>query len=267
MAYQIIYCPSPLIHHTQANNMNIKSIKKFVRFGKSNDFSRISWLQKTLANISPGKKILDAGAGELRNKQFCSHLDYVSQDFCQYEGTGDGVALQTGAWDTSRIDIVSDISEIPAPDNSFDIVLCTEVLEHTPDPLATLKELARLTKPQGKMILTAPFCSLTHFAPYHYSTGFSSYWYEKHLDKLGFSLIEISPNGGWFDYIAQELWRLPWIGKSYSSRVLGVTALLFALPVLGVMRLMKINDSGSHELLTFGWHIVACKNKIDVQKD
>jgi len=231
-------------------------------FGRNNESARLDWLKKYLSKLPKGSKILDAGAGELRNKKFCKHLDYVSQDFCQYQGLGDGAALQTGAWDTSKIDIVSDISKIPASDNSFDIVLCTEVLEHTPDPLGALRELARLTKPSGHIILTAPFCSLTHFAPYYYSTGFSRYWFEKHLETLGFSMIVVSPNGGWLDYIAQELWRLPWIGKNYSSRMLGWVALMAALPVLGVMRLMKNQDRGSNELLTFGWHIVARKDSL-----
>jgi ubiquinone/menaquinone biosynthesis C-methylase UbiE len=230
-----------------------------IAFGRNNESSRLHWLQRYLARLPQGLKVLDAGAGELRNKAYCKHLQYVSQDFCQYEGKGDGVALQTGEWDTTRIDIVSDITAIPVADGSFDVVLCTEVLEHVPDSLSALRELARVVKPQGQMILTAPFCSLTHFAPYHYATGLSRYWYEKHLEALGFTMVEVRPNGGWLDYVAQELWRLPWIGKTYSSRVLGWVALALALPALGVMRLMKRSDRGSTELLTFGWQIVARK--------
>lgn len=229
-------------------------------FGRNNDSERIKWLAATLRSIPRGQRILDAGAGELRNRSYCSHLTYVSQDFCQYEGHGDGAALQTGKWDTTRIDIVSDITDIPAPDASFDVVLCTEVLEHVPDPLAALRELARLVRPGGTAVLTAPFCSLTHFAPYHYASGLSRYWFEKHLADLGFTSVESVPNGGWLDYLAQEIWRLPWIGRTYSSRALGWIALLAALPVLGVMRLMKQGDRGSSELLTFGWQVVARKS-------
>ena len=61
------------------------------------------------------------------------------------------------------------------------------------------------------------------------------------------------------DYLAQEIWRLPWIGRTYSSKALGWVALLAALPMLGVMRLMKSTDRGSSELLTFGWQVVARK--------
>ena len=148
-----------------------------------NEENHQNWLKKTLSALPQGVRILDAGAGELKNRKYCGHLDYVSQDFCQYDGTGDGKGLQTDLWDTSRIDIVCDINAIPEPAQSFDDILCSEVFEHLPDPTKTLDEFARLLKPGGKLILTAPFASLVHFAPYHYCTGFSRYWYEYHLDE------------------------------------------------------------------------------------
>src|SRR3546814_3576831 len=58
-------------------------------------------------------------AGELQYKRFCTHLNYVSQDFAQYDGKGDGHGLQTDNWDNSLIDIVSDITEIPVANESF----------------------------------------------------------------------------------------------------------------------------------------------------
>ncbi|HET7402731.1 MAG TPA: hypothetical protein VFJ62_13135, partial [Usitatibacter sp.] len=90
-----------------------------------NEDNRQRWLQSTLSSLPKGWRILDAGAGQLRNKRFCEHLQYVSQDFGQYDGKGDGTGLQTGGWDTSRIDIVSDITQIPQPDASFDAILCS----------------------------------------------------------------------------------------------------------------------------------------------
>lgn len=47
---------------------------------------RRAWLKRVLGDIPPGKRIFDAGAGELQNKVLCAHLEYVSQDFCQYKG-------------------------------------------------------------------------------------------------------------------------------------------------------------------------------------
>lgn len=82
--------------------------------------------------------------------------------------------------------LVSDITMIPAPDASFDAILCSEVLEHVPEPTHALDEFVRLLKPGGTLILTAPFASLVHMAPYHYCSGFSRYWYEHHLPLRGF---------------------------------------------------------------------------------
>ncbi len=55
-----------------------------------NEIDRQLWLKKTLNSLPKGARLLDAGAGELRNRQYCDHLDYVSQDFCQYIGAGGG---------------------------------------------------------------------------------------------------------------------------------------------------------------------------------
>lgn len=46
-----------------------------------------------------------------------------------------------------------------------------------------------------KLILTAPFASLVHMAPYHYCSGFSCYWYEYHLTLCGFEIVELTANG------------------------------------------------------------------------
>jgi len=53
-----------------------------------NEKTRQAWLKSTLATLPPGTRLLDAGAGELQNRKHCSHLTYVSQDFCQYKGGG-----------------------------------------------------------------------------------------------------------------------------------------------------------------------------------
>ena len=146
--------------------------------GMANVGTREQWLERVLREIPAGSRILDAGAGEQQYKRFCEHLKYVSQDFAEYDGTGDSVGIQTGKWRRDGLDIVCDIVNIPEPDGAFDAVMCVEVLEHLPEPIAALRELARLLRPGGILIVTAPFCSMTHFSPYFYHTGFSENFYK-----------------------------------------------------------------------------------------
>jgi SAM-dependent methyltransferase len=225
--------------------------------GRQNEAPREKWLEAALRRVAPGSRILDAGAGTQRYKKFCSHLNYVSQDIAQYDGVGDDVGLQTGSFDFGKLDIVSDIGSIPEPDASFDAIMCIEVFEHLPDPQPALREFGRLLKPGGTLIITSPFCSLTHFAPYHYATGFSRYWYEWHLPLHGFEAIEVTPNGNFFEFLGQELYRLPSVADRYAGRRPGLWGLFSIFLVQRMLRRLSSSDNGSKELLYFGNHVSA----------
>ena len=227
--------------------------------GLTNDSARQDWLHKTIAAIPAGGTILDAGAGELRNRRLCGHLNYVSQDFCQYQGAEIGAALDIEKWDTSRIDVVSDITAIPRPDESFDAILCSEVLEHVPNPQDALREFVRLVKPGGFIILTAPFGSLTHMAPYHFLSGFNSYWFRHQLESRGCEIVELSANGNWFEFLAQELRRIRMVSAHYSSPFAGLVARLTGSLLLPLLGYLSRHDRGSAELMNYGWHVVARK--------
>lgn len=226
--------------------------------GTTNESARVEWIEQTLQKIPAGLTILDAGAGESQFKKFCNHLKYIAQDFGQYHGEGE-IGLQTGTWDNSNLDIVSDILSIPLPDHSVDAIMCTEVLEHIPDPISAIKEFGRLVKPGGYLLITAPFASITHFAPYHFASGLSRFFYEKHLPENNFEISELQLNGNFFEYIAQENRRIKPIAKKYAGRNLNIFhKIIIHLNLLMLQNLSK-KDKGSSELLCYGIHVFARK--------
>lgn len=56
----------------------------------------------------------------------------------------------------SATGIEGSLLELPFEDNTFDFVISSDVIEHTPDPLAAVKELIRVLKPSGKICITVP---------------------------------------------------------------------------------------------------------------
>ena len=157
-----------------------------------------------------------------------------------------------------HLDVLSALNKIE--DNSLDVILCVEVIEHVENPLLVFKEFSRLLKKDGKLILTAPFNSLTHYAPYHYSTGFSKYYYEKHLPEYGFQIIELKSNGNYFEYFAQETRRLSLVSKQYSNvKVLSPLFYLSRLYFLNYLKRQSKKDSNSDDLLCFGYNLLIKK--------
>lgn len=235
-------------------------LSQSINVGTKNEATRNDWIKNALQKIPAGGRILDAGAGEQPYKVFCKHLQYVSQDFDQYNAGGDGIGLQRPAWDHGTLDIISDIASIPEPDNSFDAVICTEVFEHIRHPREAIKEFARLLKPGGDLILTAPFASLTHFAPFHFYSGFNRFFYQEELTEASFNILEMDANGNYFEFLAQEINRINSVAGQYSNDRFGLKETLASKVLLKALQRFSAKDKGSRELLNLGFHVLARKN-------
>lgn len=225
------------------------------------DSKRKAWVIKELSLLPKNSTILDAGAGECQYKKCCRHLKYTSQDFNRYDGKGDDKGIQTGKRDFSKIDIVSDIVDMPVESGKFDSVLCVEVFEHLPRPLDALKELSRVMKKGGTLILTAPSSSLTHYSPYFFYSGFSNNFYKENLPKYGFQIEKSYTYGNYFDFITLEIIRTPLVLWRMIN-ILSIPIFLIypiVIPAYILMRILGIIFPQSSDLLSFGICIKAKK--------
>jgi SAM-dependent methyltransferase len=180
----------PTVDLTQAQSFNTRA--------------RDQWVADRAKSVEAGSRVLDVGAGTAPYRNLFTHCRYETQDFSLY----DGFKGPEGQY--AHIDYVSDVARIPVPDASFDVILCTEVLEHVPRPIEALQEMVRITKPGGRLFITAPLGSGLHQEPYHFYGGYTDHWYRKFLTEFDCDIISIEPNHGFFAHLAQECARFSW---------------------------------------------------------
>jgi SAM-dependent methyltransferase len=99
--------------------------------------------------LPPDARILDAGCGSGRMlDELCARGDVIGVD----ADAGAVAATRRRGHATQRCAV----ERMPFPDASFDLVTCLDVIEHTPDDRRTLRELRRVTRPGGTLLVTVP---------------------------------------------------------------------------------------------------------------
>ncbi|HEY7057252.1 MAG TPA: methyltransferase domain-containing protein [Vicinamibacterales bacterium] len=105
-------------------------------------------------------------------------------------------------WDLGkRPPVVADVGRIPFRDHAFDSALCTEVLEHLPEPGRCLQEIHRVVKPGGAVLFTVPMTMYTHSEPHDFYR-YTEYGLRYLLEKHGFEIVALRRLGGLVSVIA-----------------------------------------------------------------
>lgn len=226
--------------------------------------NRDRWVANQAAGLPAGSRVLDVGAGSCPYRPLFVHCEYRAQDFTGLQNQ----QLRHGGY--GMIDYVCDATAIPVPNASFDAVLCTEMLEHVPDPVAVVHELARVLRPGGRLMLTAPLGSGIHQEPYHYYGGFTPFWYQKFLAEVGFRDIQIESNAGSFKFFSQEALRFlattrPFVRLPFLPSVLWLPVWICLLPILGGGIPLACHGLDRHDRerrFTVGYHVVATRGEV-----
>lgn len=101
-------------------------------------------------------------------------------------------------------DILAYAEAIPVDNNSYDIAIMGEVLEHVPDPRLLMKEAYRILKPGGKLIATIPFMIPVHADPHDFGRYTGTFW-QQNAQTIGYREIEITNHGTMYAVLAYML--------------------------------------------------------------
>lgn len=127
-------------------------------------------------------RVLDVGCGKWRlpRELFSDHAEYISCD----------------SFEHPNIDVVCSILDLDGAfeESSFDAVICSSVVEHVTDPRQAVRQMHRVLKPGGVLLLTVPFRY-----PLHGTEVYKDYWRftEEGLELLleDFAEVQIAPVG------------------------------------------------------------------------
>lgn len=206
--------------------------------------------------------VLDVGAGEQPYRRYLKNGDdYVSMDLSEGRGA----------------EIVGSVLDIPLESDSFEGIICTEVIEHVDDPQSAIRELLRVSKPGGLLYLTAPMSWGLHYEPHDYFR-YTKYGLSSMLEREGFEVLEIRQIGGVFvmswarmsDVLVTLLYRAGFplkylVGNRLRISILSLIAFPFVALVDAVATLADaiIRGSGNDAL---GWVVLAQKDGESVDK-
>lgn len=143
------------------------------------------WLrgQAVSANAAYGRyRVLDVGCGAKPYYPF----------FEPYADAYVGVDVSENA----NADLVGTVESLPVEDASFDVVLCTQVLEHCDDPARAVAELRRVVKPGGRVLASTHGVMVYHPSPVDYWR-----WTHTGLERLfrenaSWSSVTVRPGSG-----------------------------------------------------------------------
>lgn len=174
---------------------------------------------EALAERQTGATLVDIGCGTGSLRPFISHLcaDYIGVDAIRYEEfPADAVFRQ--------IDL--DSGHVPLPDGAADVTVAIEIIEHLENPRALMRELTRLTKPGGWVVVTTPnqlsLLSLLTLIIKRRFNAFQDVHYPAHITALlEIDLRRMAAECGLTDVATSysHEGRLPLTGRHYPRRL------------------------------------------------
>jgi SAM-dependent methyltransferase len=168
------------------------------------DWVDLQWslLTDLLRHVAPLAKgrLLDVGCGQ---KPYEEIFAPFVQEYIGIEHEATFAQTQASAH-AKQPDFTYDGVTLPFENCSFDTVLNVQVLEHTPHPLTLMKEMARVLKPGGRLILSAPFQFRMHEQPHDYFR-YTRFGLESLCKEVGLTVESTHAQGSLWSVLAHKL--------------------------------------------------------------
>lgn len=164
-----------------------------------------SEILKAIYTVIPSFRgdVLDSGCGAMPYKKIILENNKIKNYV--------GLDIESGLnYDNIRPDFFWNGIAMPFENETFDVVLSTEVLEHVLNPDIYLLEVKRVLKPGGVFFFTVPFLMPLHEIPYDYYR-YTPYALEDIFKRAGFFNINIKPMGGYNAALGQMIGL--WVNK------------------------------------------------------
>jgi SAM-dependent methyltransferase len=177
-------------------------------------------------------RVLDVGCGDQPYRSFLTGATcYVGLD---YPPRANPVPFK------AKPEVYGDAQHLPFADQSFDAVVCTQVLEHLARPDKVVGELARVLRPGGLALVSVPFFYNLHLEPHDYFR-FSPYGIRYLLEDHGLAVLEIRGQGGIGTLLVQMLhnWLFSTMARGFRQHFLGKILVLLAVPLFLPLSLMN----------------------------
>ncbi len=120
--------------------------------------------------------VLDVGCGSKPYREYMPAVRYVGLEYDTPRARASFAA-----------DAFYDGRTFPFPDGSFDAVLCSQVFEHVFTPEEFLREMHRVLRPGGAVVLTVPFVWDEHEQPHDFAR-YSSFALKALFERAGFAV-------------------------------------------------------------------------------
>ena len=165
-------------------------------------------------------KVLDAG-GKKDNKRGKFRPPLSSVESWEYLNIDE----------STNPDYSCSADDIPVDDNTFDVVMLAEVIEHLENPSSVLKECNRILKKDAKLVATIPFMYALHADPYDFQR-WTDVKIRLELEKIGFNEIKIEPMGSVFGVIYDFLYVSLNVASKNRNAFKNKVARKFIMPIL-----------------------------------